>query len=250
MKKQEFLRALWNKLSELPKEDIETSLDYYAEMIEDRMESGLSEEEAVAAVGSVEDAAKQNMAERPKKEADAADKKSSTTGNWAEAQVNSDDSSYSAGPAYSGGPAPADREPVYSSYNDDYYRAPVSEKKSHSAFFWLLIVLGFPVWFPLLMVGLSLLLVAFILVWVFSFVFFIVAGSFAVSGVAGLFLLIRHVFAGHIAVGLVYAGFGFVLFGLAIFMFMSAGSVTKLAAKACAAIVRGVGRLFGRRRVA
>ena len=39
MKKQEFLRALWNKLSELPKEDIETSLDYYAEMIEDRMES-------------------------------------------------------------------------------------------------------------------------------------------------------------------------------------------------------------------
>ena len=33
MKKQEFLRALWNKLSELPKEDIETSLDYYAEMM-------------------------------------------------------------------------------------------------------------------------------------------------------------------------------------------------------------------------
>ena len=65
MNKQEFLTALWKQLSEVPSEDVEESLDYYSEMIEDRMESGMTEEEAVAAVGSVEDAAKQIIAEIP-----------------------------------------------------------------------------------------------------------------------------------------------------------------------------------------
>ena len=50
MTKQEFLRALWNKLSALPSEDVGRALDYFSEMIDDRMENGLTEEEAVAAV--------------------------------------------------------------------------------------------------------------------------------------------------------------------------------------------------------
>lgn len=52
MTKQEFLAALRDGLSGLPQSEIEEHLGFYAEMIEDRMEDDLTEEEAVAAVGS------------------------------------------------------------------------------------------------------------------------------------------------------------------------------------------------------
>lgn len=59
MTKTDFLLALRKNLSGLPKEDIEKSLDYYSEIIEDRIEDGLSEEEAVDALGSAEEIAEQ-----------------------------------------------------------------------------------------------------------------------------------------------------------------------------------------------
>ena len=55
MTKLKFLLALHKQLADLPQEDVEERLGFYAEMIEDRMEEGLSEEEAVAAVGSIEE---------------------------------------------------------------------------------------------------------------------------------------------------------------------------------------------------
>lgn len=63
MNKQEFLAALRNALSGLPQEDIEQSIDFYSEMIEDRMEDGLSEEEATAAIGSVNDIVSKTLSE-------------------------------------------------------------------------------------------------------------------------------------------------------------------------------------------
>jgi len=54
MCKQEFLSQLRKGLSNLPKNDIEEHLTFYSEMIDDRMEEGLSEEEAVAAIGSID----------------------------------------------------------------------------------------------------------------------------------------------------------------------------------------------------
>lgn len=59
MNKQEFLESIRSQLRGLPEEDIEKSLDYYAEMIEDRVEDGLTEEEAVEAMGTPEEVASQ-----------------------------------------------------------------------------------------------------------------------------------------------------------------------------------------------
>lgn len=53
MHKQEFIDQLRKGLSGLPQSDIEERLSFYSEMIDDRMEEGLSEEEAVATVGPV-----------------------------------------------------------------------------------------------------------------------------------------------------------------------------------------------------
>lgn len=55
MKKEEFLRLLESKLQGLPRKDIDDRLNFFSEIIDDKMEEGKSEEEAVAEVGSVDD---------------------------------------------------------------------------------------------------------------------------------------------------------------------------------------------------
>lgn len=65
MNKREFLLALRLRLSCLSSEDIASASDYYAELISDRMEDGLSEEEAVAAIGNIDDIADEIIAQTP-----------------------------------------------------------------------------------------------------------------------------------------------------------------------------------------
>lgn len=65
MDKHNFLMALSEKLQSISQTDRQRSVDYYAEMIDDRMEEGLSEEEAVAAVGNLDVIAQNIIAEFP-----------------------------------------------------------------------------------------------------------------------------------------------------------------------------------------
>lgn len=65
MNKQEFLDQLRTDLSGLPQKDVEERVTFYCEIVDDRMEEGLSEEEAVAAVGSVEQIVSQAIADTP-----------------------------------------------------------------------------------------------------------------------------------------------------------------------------------------
>lgn len=65
MSKQEFLTQLRKGLSGLPQNDIEERLMFYSEMIEDQMEDGVSEEEAVSTIGSVDEIVAQVVAETP-----------------------------------------------------------------------------------------------------------------------------------------------------------------------------------------
>ena len=65
MTKIQFLLALHDKLSNLPKDEVEERLSFYSEMIEAGIEEGLSEEEAVSAIGSIDDIAMQITSEIP-----------------------------------------------------------------------------------------------------------------------------------------------------------------------------------------
>lgn len=67
MTKNEFLVQLRKGLSCLAQKDIAEQLSFYNEIIEDRIEEGLSEEEAVAAVGPVEEIAAQIIEDIPVK---------------------------------------------------------------------------------------------------------------------------------------------------------------------------------------
>ena len=65
MTKQEFLSELERALGKLPHTEVEQALAFYDEAISDRMEDGLSEAEAVAGLGSIEEIAAQIAAETP-----------------------------------------------------------------------------------------------------------------------------------------------------------------------------------------
>ena len=63
MTKIEFILALKERLGGLPNGEILDRLTFYTEMIEDRIEDGLTEEEAVADIGSVDEIAAQITSE-------------------------------------------------------------------------------------------------------------------------------------------------------------------------------------------
>ena len=67
MRKQEFLDNLRKKLKGFPSQDIEDRLNFYSEMIDDRMDEGYTEDEAVSQIeiGSVNEITEQILAERP-----------------------------------------------------------------------------------------------------------------------------------------------------------------------------------------
>ena len=72
MTKNEFLDSLRHSLKSLPRQDVDRIIDYYNEIIEDKIEAGDEETLAVASVGSVEEIACQALADKntkkPKKQ--------------------------------------------------------------------------------------------------------------------------------------------------------------------------------------
>ncbi len=63
MNKAEFLKALRSSLERLKKDELKRTLEYYSELIDDRIDAGESETEAVAALGSIEKISHQILAD-------------------------------------------------------------------------------------------------------------------------------------------------------------------------------------------
>lgn len=65
MHKQEFLNALRIKFSDLPKQEVEERINFYSEMIDDQIEEGCTEQEAVSKIGSEDDISAQIVSDIP-----------------------------------------------------------------------------------------------------------------------------------------------------------------------------------------
>lgn len=65
MNKMEFISQLRKGLSGLPKNDIEERLSFYSEMIDDRIEEGLSEDDAILQIGPVNEIVAQIIGDIP-----------------------------------------------------------------------------------------------------------------------------------------------------------------------------------------
>lgn len=65
MNKSEFLDKLGDRIHLLPEDDIQKSLEYYGEIIDDCIEDGLTENEAVARLGNMDEIVSQILSEVP-----------------------------------------------------------------------------------------------------------------------------------------------------------------------------------------
>ncbi len=173
MTKQEFTQQLSMSLAGLNEEDIRKSLDYYSEMIDDRMEDGMTEEDAVAAVGSLEDIRSQILAEVPM------------------ARI---------------------------------VKEKITPKRDFRAGEIVLLVLGAPIWLPLVLTIIILALTLFLVFWVIIMSLYVVDLSVFVSGFAaivGAFVASN----GFMSV-VFFIGAGLFLLGLSVLLFFGFNQVS------------------------
>ena len=205
MKKQEFLSEIAGRLSGLSMEDIDRSLEFYAEMIDDRIEEGLSEEDAVAAVGSVEEIVTQIRASFP---APGGGIGHGGSGGAAEEGSAAQNANSVPQGANAGSEAPRARRPMQ---------------------WWviLLLVLGAPVWLPLLLALCSVILALCITVLSLVIAVFAVEIGFGAGAVGGLAASVAQLIAGQTAQALLLFGGGLVCLGLAILLFFGIEQILK-----------------------
>ena len=176
MNKQEFLAQLRKGLSGLPQKEAEERLNFYSEMIDDRMEDGLSEEEAVAVAGSVDDIVFQTVSQIPLTK---------------------------------------------------IAKERIKPKRQLATWEILLLVLGFPVWFPVGIAIAAVLFSVYVTLWSVIVSLWAVFASLAGCAIGGivagiLFICTEHVFSG---VALIAAGM--ICAGLSIFAFFGCKALTK-----------------------
>lgn len=180
MNKEKFLDALRRRLSGLPQEDIDERIAFYEEMIDDRMDEGLSEEEAVSRIGSVEEIARQIMSEIPLPK---------------------------------------------------LVKEKISPKRSLKAWEIILLVLGSPVWIPLIIAAIAVLLALYVVLWAVVICFYAVDVSFAAGTLACIVGLFVSLMARNLAAAFFSLGAGLALAGLTILMFFVCIGITKAVIK-------------------
>lgn len=184
MDKQTFLAALRARLSGLPAAELEASVTYYAECIDDRTEAGESETDAVAAMGPVEEAAAQILSDVP--------------------------------------------------LNKIVFEK-VKPQRAMRPWEIVLIVLGSPVWLPILAACVCILLSVLLVIWSLVVALVALEISFAVAAPAGIVGAALFAAQHHSPQALLLAGVGVFCVGAALFGFYG-----------CTAAIRGTARLSGK----
>ncbi len=224
MKKTEFLEALETCLDGMDESERRASVEYYAEMIDERMEDGMDEESAVGALGSPFLAAEQLRAARADAQA------AQTTGDGGKAGKDVGAQTTDAADA---------AQTVDTKAEETAGKNEKQMKKAPGAMRTLLLVLGFPLWFPLLLAAVLLLLSAYIILWSVLASLWCVFAAFALSGAACVAAVVIGFVTNGAAAGLFYTGAALTLAALSIFTFLGARVLTRLAA-------RGTARSFSR----
>ena len=65
MRKQDFIKELRLNLSFLPKEEIDDRISFYSELIDDKIDEGVKEEDAIKSIGSIDEIINQIIDEMP-----------------------------------------------------------------------------------------------------------------------------------------------------------------------------------------
>lgn len=176
MTKSEFFWKLMDKLSGLPDDELQDCLTYYTEMIDDHMENGLTEEEAVAAVGDLDDIVSKILEDIP----------------FAK-----------------------------------LVKHKMKPKRKRKAWQTVLLILGFPVWLPLLISAFAVALSLYMVLWSVVISFWACEVSFGACALGGTASGIVLMCYGNVPAGLVLLAGGIVCAGLSVFGFYGCKASTK-----------------------
>ncbi len=203
MTKLEFLQKLEWMLSSLPREEVEKSLQYYSEMIDDYIEEGISEAAATERLDPPEMIAQRILAEF--------------------------------------------QPPMPSPPPDGTGVLPPQRNGSdRKALTVVLLILGFPLWFPLLIAFGAVLLAVYIVIWSLAVVLFALVLSFGAGMLAGLFSFFMLIAAKPLP-ALSALGIAFICAGLAIFTYHLTIAGCKMLVRASVWIFRQIKSLFVKR---
>ena len=223
MTKQEFLTQLQNGLSVLTESDAQERLNFYSEMIDDRIEEGVSEEDAVAQIGDVNTIVRSVLAEIPQR---ASEKQDTTEVQEAPKVITRVE------------------KPTHQAETPKKER-----KKGMEPWQIVLLILGFPLWLPLLAVAFSLVITLIAVLWsVVATLWGALFGTLVGVGLGVTLFGICCIIAGKWLVGIACFGGGIACVGLAIFAFFGCIYATKGAAWLTKMTFVGIGRLFQGRR--
>ncbi|AFA49562.1 DUF1700 domain-containing protein [Acetobacterium woodii] len=184
MNKTDFLAALNAQLNFLPPNELEKTQGFYAEMIADRMEEGMDETAAVAAIGDIETIVNETLQEMSL---------------------------------------------------PTLMKAKIQPKSGWKISEIVLIVLGFPLWFPLLLAFFLVIVAVYVSIWAVIISLYTTVAAFILSGVVGLFSLF---FATSFANFLMILGLSFICIGMGILSFFG---VTKLSVR----LIKFTGHFLG-----
>ena len=114
----------------------------------------------------------------------------------------------------------------------------VTPKRSLTALEIVLLILGFPLWFPLVLTAFILCLVGYLLIWVFVFVSYVVETALAVASIGALIAMFASIGSG--AFNLAALGASIMCAGGAILWVFVCIAVTKLTIELSKSIIGGI----------
>ncbi|MBO4636159.1 MAG: DUF1700 domain-containing protein [Clostridiales bacterium] len=193
MKKNEFLDKVKEKLAGLSEEDIKKAIDFYDEAINDRIEDGLTEDQAVSAIGTPEDIAEQILMDTPLPK---------------------------------------------------LVKAKAKPNRALRVWEIILIVLGFPLWFPLLLTVAAIGLTIVITIFAVIFSLFVLVLSLAVSGIVLLAATIAAILFGEGVPALLQIGAALICIGLGILLFIPVKALTLWLLELMGRFVKWIKSLF------
>ena len=170
MNKEQFLDELESRLQGLPKSEIRERINFYDELIQDMVEEGKTEQEAINSFGGIDEVVR------------------TIAGNTKMSSL---------------------------------VKERIRPKRQISAFEIILLIIGFPLWFPLLIVFSVLLLVGYFLLWILAFVTYAVEFGLLSSGFGGLISFFissssNYMNSAYLGLSLLCIGLGFMFIAICV----------------------------------
>ena len=197
MSKDAFIGELRHRMAGLPKEAVDRTVEYYSELIADSMEDGLSEEEAVSRLRSLDEIVANVVKDTP-----------------------------------------------LSQIVETRIREKKAKRGGIRAWEVILLVLGAPLWLPLLLAVLAVVLALYVTLWAVVIALWAVVAAVILSGVVAVVAGIVELCRLHLPQGLVLLGGGLVCMGLCALLFLLMKLITVGTVKLCKLIWTGIKSLF------